>query len=387
MSNQKKNIRLFRPLVGEEELLSIENVINESWLGLGEYVTTFEQEWSTFLGSKSSVGLNSATAALHLALAVYGFTKGKKVLVPSMTFISTAAAPIYNHLEPIFVDCDKDSMTMDVNDLQKKYTKECVAIMPVHFGGEPCRMEEITSFAKLKNLKVIEDCAHTQGGEYLGKKLGLWGDIGCFSFEEKKGMTTGDGGVACSDDEDLLETMRPMRWVGIDKDTWKRSAEYTDSKASERHWYYQVDTLGYKYNMNNLSASIGLAQLQRIDEINSSKTQTIKRYLSGIKNLSGLEPLLPYSQINSPKSSYWLFGLRCQKRNSLLRFLKNRGIATGVHYTPINLHPYFKNFPGYTPTASLLYDEICTLPLYPGMLDEDVDYVLEALEDFSDKFY
>jgi len=381
--HDKKNIRLFRPLVGEKELLAIKKDIDNSWLGLGEKVNEFELKWSNFIGSKSSVALNSATAALHLALSVFEFNKGKKVLVPSMTFASTAAAPLYNFLEPIFVDCNLDSMTIDMNDLEKKYTKDCVAIIPVHFGGEPCKMDDIMSFAKAKNLKVIEDCAHTQGGEYLGKKLGLWGDIGCFSFEEKKGMTTGDGGMACSDNIDILEKMLPKRWVGIDKDTWKRSAGQTDSKSDQRHWYYEISTLGYKYNMNNIAASIGLMQLERINEINTTKTNSIQRYLEGIKNIYGIKPLLPYSQIESKSSCYWLFGVRCKDRDSLIMFLKERGIATGVHFTPVNLHPYYAQFMGLTPIANELYEEICTLPLYPGMLDEDVDYVIEALNDFS----
>ena len=192
--NKKFNIRLFRPDLGEEELLSIKDSFENAWIGLGPKVSEFENKWSDYLGCKSSVGVNSATAALHLAVSAFRFPEGKKVLVPSITFASTAFAPVYNNLEPVFVDVDSETISISLDDLEKKYTKDCVAVIPVHFGGHPALMDKILEFANSHNLKIIEDCAHTIGASYKGIKLGLWGDIGCFSFEEKKSMTTGDGG-------------------------------------------------------------------------------------------------------------------------------------------------------------------------------------------------
>jgi perosamine synthetase len=186
-------IRLFKPSVGQEELDNIKAVLDRAWLGLGPNVTKFEDEWTKYIGCKSSIGVNSATAALHLALTAFNFPKGKKVLVPAITFVATATAVLYNNLEPVFVDVNEDTASMDIHDLEKKYDKDCVAVIPVHNGGYPADMERILEFARMKNLKVIEDCAHCAGGDYHGKKLGTWGDIGCFSFEEKKCMTTGDG--------------------------------------------------------------------------------------------------------------------------------------------------------------------------------------------------
>lgn len=179
-------IRLFKPKIGKLELLEIKKVFKKSWLGYGEKVQLFEDKWSKFIDSKYSIALNSCTAALHLSLAVNNFKKNKKVLVPAITFSATAAAALYCDLIPVFVDVNRDTLVMDFEDLKKKYTKDCVAVIPVHLGGQPCEMEKIIPWAKKNKIIVIEDCAETAGGMYKGKKLGTWGDFGCFSFEEKK---------------------------------------------------------------------------------------------------------------------------------------------------------------------------------------------------------
>lgn len=376
-----KTVRLFKPSVGKEEIDAIQEVFDISWLGLGEKVAAFEKAWSEYLGCKESVGLNSGTAALHLALASYKFARGKKVLVPALTFVSTAAAPLYCGLDPIFVDVNPDTLQIDPRDLAIKYTPDCVAIMVVHFGGHPAPMPEIMEFARKKELKVIEDCAHTQGGRLHGIPLGLWGDIGCFSFEEKKGMTTGDGGMACSNKSENLELLKPMRWVGIDKDTWKRSQAYTQAGLQDRHWYYEIAELGYKYNMNNLAAAIGLAQLKKLPQFNASKRNAISRYLHNLSKVPGFRPLLPYSL--DEHASYWLFGIKTQKRDALIQYLKTNGIATGVHYTPLTMQPLFQNHAESTPQATKVYDEILTLPLHPELTDEEIDYVCAKIQQFG----
>ena len=190
-----KNIRLFQPSLDSKELRSIKKVFKKAWIGYGEEVQIFEKEWNKCFGTKHSIAVNSCTAALHLSLLCNKFKKGKKVLVPAITFSATAAAVLYCNLIPVFVDINQNDLNMNVEDLKKKYTSDCVAVMPVHFGGHPCEMDKIMQWARKKNLIVIEDCAETCGGYYKGKKLGTWGDFGCFSFEEKKMMTTGDGGM------------------------------------------------------------------------------------------------------------------------------------------------------------------------------------------------
>lgn len=374
-------IRLFKPSVGQEELENIRGVFERSWLGLGPLVSQFEKEWTEYIGCASSVGVNSATAALHLAVGAFGFKPGAKVLVTSLTFVSSATCILYNNLEPVFVDVDPETLSMSIEDLERKTTKDCVAIVVVHFGGHPAPMDRIMEFAKIHHLKVIEDCAHCAGGEYLGRKLGTWSDIGCFSFEEKKSMTTGDGGMLCANDPELIEPLRATRWIGIDKDTWKRQSQYTKTALDDpRHWYYEVSVLGYKYNMNDLMAAIGLAQLKKLDQMNQRRRDAIRRYLDGIKGLAQLVPLLAYSL---PGSSYWLFGVRHPRRDPLILHLKRLGIATSVHYMPVPWHPLFAPYRNLTPVADVVWQALITIPLFADITNEEVDYVLDGLRSFD----
>ena len=277
------NIRLFKPSVGKEELDNIKESFERSWIGLGPNVNEFEKKWVEYIGCKEAIGVNSATAALHIALMVFGFPEGEKVLVPSLTFASTATAILYNRLIPVFVDSDPITLGMDLEDMKRKYDKDVVAVMPVHFAGHPVPMDKLMLWAREKGLKVIEDCAHTAGAEYKGNALGTWGDIGCFSFEEKKLMTTGDGGMIVSNNSELLKDVKAYRWVGIDKDNWKTAQAYTDANKDAMHWFYEINLLGYKYNMNDLAAAIGLAQLEKLPKMNSRRSEIIRMYLDGIK--------------------------------------------------------------------------------------------------------
>lgn len=375
------NVRLFVPNVGQEELDNIKDSFDKAWIGLGPKVNRFEQEWSEYIGCKAAVGLNSATAALHLSLAAFGFPEGKKVMVPAITFASTAFAPVYNRLEPLFIDVDPETLSLSLEDMEKKYTKDCVAIIPVHMGGHPAQMDKIMDFARAKGLKVIEDCAHTAGASYKGKKLGAWGDIGCFSFEEKKAMTTGDGGMMCSDDEELILPMKANRWVGIDKDTWKRVGGYTDKAVDARHWHYDIAVLGYKYNMNDLAASIGLAQLKKLDGMNQRRAEIVKRYLAGMEGLETIKPLFPY---NADENNYWIFGVRYPERDDLILYLKERGVATSVHYMPLPQQAFFQRWNNQdTPVANDVWQYMISLPLHSLLTNEEVDYVLEHLHAYE----
>jgi len=374
-------IRLFKPSVGEEELANLRSVFERAWLGLGPMVDQFEKEWCEYMGVASSLGVNSGTAALHLSLAAYGFRPGRRVLVPAITFVSTATAVLYNHLQPVFVDVDPSTLSISFDDLERKISKDCVAVVPVHMGGHPVAMEGLMDFAKTHHLAVIEDCAHCAGGIYKGKRLGTWGDIGCFSFEEKKCMTTGDGGMLSSDDKDLLEPLRAYRWVGIDKDTWKRSPGYTSPEVLDaRHWYYEVAVPGYKYNMNDVMAAIGLAQLKKLDGMNERRRIIIRRYLDGIQECRHIRPLLPYELKDA---AYWLFGVRCNRRDDLIIYLKQKGIATGVHFLPLPFHPLFRDHDEPIPVAKEVWQTILTLPLFADMTDEEVDYVIDAIRQFD----
>ena len=323
-------VRLFKPSVGREELNKVKEAFSRSWIGLGPNVSEFEERWTEFIGCKVSIGLNSCTAALHLALRCFNFKEGKKVLVPTMTFSATASAILYNNLVPVFVDSDPSTLGMCMEDLAIKYDENCVAIMVVHYAGHPIPMDELVPWAKERNVKVIEDCAHTAGGIYKGKALGNWGDISCFSFEEKKLMTTGDGGMLCSQNKDLLKDVKAYRWVGIDKDNWKTAKEYISTNQDAMHWFYEISVLGYKYNMNDLAASIGLVQLGKLPNMNKKRSAIIGRYLEGIKHMDNIEPLLPFQP---DRYVYQMFGIRCDNRDDLILFLKSK-----------DFRPFFGNF-------------------------------------------
>ncbi len=372
------NIRLFKPSIGQDELENIKKVFDREWLGLGPTVNEFENKWTKYLGCKMSIGVNSATAALHLALKAFHFPKGKKVLVPAITFTSTASVVLYNDLVPVFVDVEHETVSMDLEDLKRKYDKDCVAIIPVHNGGYPVPMDTLMDFANEKGLKVIEDCAHCAGGEYKGKKLGTWGHIGCFSFEEKKCMTTGDGGMICSNEIDLIEPLKVYRWVGIDKDTWRRANDFNNAdNVDARHWHYDISVLGFKYNMNDVAAAIGLAQLDKLDEMNVKRGRIISKYLEGINDIESIKPIFPYEP---SKYVYWFFGIRTKKRDELIIHLKNNGISTGVHFYPLTMQPLFKSYGKDCPVAEEIWSSFITLPSHVDLTDEEIEYVIQTLK-------
>ncbi len=373
------NVRLFKPSVGQAELNEIKSAFDRSWIGLGPSVREFEHRWAKMVSAEVAVGVNSATAALHLAVKLFQFPKGKKILVPSMTFAATATAVLYEGLIPVFVDSNPETLGIDLNDMDKKFDEDCVAVIPVHYCGHPVQMDRLVPWAKERRLRVIEDCAHTTGSLYKGRALGTWGEVGCYSFEEKKLMTTGDGGMMVTNDPSLFKDVFAMRWVGIDKDNWKTAQSYVDVDKDAYHWYYELNVLGYKYNMNDLAASIGLVQLDRLDEMNAKRARTIDRYIEGIQRLDSMRPILPY---DTDRYAYQMFAVRTPYKNELILHLKSKGIATGCHYTPLTLQPLFKPYASSCNVAESEYKKLVTLPLHADLTDEEIEYVIYHLSTF-----
>jgi perosamine synthetase len=378
MSELPPEVRLFQPLLGDEELAAVKAAFDRSWVGLGGQVSAFEREFEESFDAGAALGVNSGTAALQLAVEAFGFPEGKKVLVNDLTFVASATCILINRLMPVLVDCDPVTLGMDLEDAARKVDADTVAMVVVHYGGHPAPMDRVMEFARKHNLKVIEDCAHCIGGDYQGRKLGTWGDVGCFSFEEKKGMTTGDGGMMVSADRDLIDRMRPHRWVGIDKDTWRRRDSYTDAgDLDTKHWHYEVAVLGYKYNMNDLAACIGRVQLRKLAAMNETKRRAIQRYLGHLRECPDMTPLLPYE---ADRGAYWLFGVRVADRDHLIRHLKQQRISTGVHYMPLHAHPLFSRYQSPLPNSASIWPTLLTLPLHARLTDAEVDRVGEALQ-------
>jgi perosamine synthetase len=374
-----KKIRLFKPDLTSQELKAVARVFKRSWIGQGPEVVKFENEFKRFVKSRNAIATNSGSAALHLAVSAFNFKKGKNILVNNLTFVSSANGVLFNNLKPILIDCDPVTLGFDLEDAKKKINKNTVAIIVVHYGGHPAEMEKIIKFAKKNKIKVIEDCAHCIGGSFKGKKLGTWGDIGCFSFEEKKGLTTGDGGMIVTNDDNLVKPIKQLRWCGIEKDTWKRSKNLFINKKLKYEWYYEVSREGYKFNMNDLSASIGRVQLKRFRSLMSKKNSLIRYYIKKIQSIN-FNLLLPYDIQNN---SYWIMGLKHKKRDLLMNHLNKNNISTGVHYLPLSKHPLYKKYDKGLKVSNNIWQEILTLPLHTGMSKKDIDRIAYCLNNFQ----
>jgi perosamine synthetase len=367
-------IPVFKPSYGEEELDALREPFKTGWIGLGPKTKEFEEKFAQYIGTKYAVALNSGTAALHLAFKVLGI-EGMEVVTTPMTFVSTNHAILYSNGIPVFADIEPDTLNIDPKEIQKNITPKTRAIAVVHFGGHPCDMDPILEMAKKNNLSIVEDTAHGCGGEYKGQKLGSLGDLGCFSFHAVKNMSTGEGGMITTDDPELYGRLLKLRWCGISKDTWSR--EEKDKKYS---WYYNVEELGYKCHMNDIPAALGLVQLKKLDRMNQKRREITARYHAGLKGLSWLETPVVKSYALSAHHNYVV---KVEKRDLLNVTLQEKGISTGVHYIPNNHYEMYQPFRGKTPVSDSVWGKLLTLPLFPDLRDEDVDYIIREIKEFG----
>lgn len=386
MPDSRRVIQLFKPCFGEEELEALREPFETGWIGLGPKTSEFEEEFAKYTGAKYAVALNSATAALHLALTAFGVGEGDEVLVPPITFVSTAHAVLYTGAMPVFVDICTDTLCIDVEDIERKITEKTRAIIPVHYGGHPCEINEIMEIAQEHRLVVVEDAAHACGAEYRGRKIGCFGDATCFSFHAVKNLATGDGGMITTDRVEIARLLKALRWVGIDKSTWERTEDVAaEMEAGIRRyasygWYYEVHELGFKYHMNDIAAAIGLVQLSKLDRTNAKRRAIVQCYNDAFRDVDWIETPVEKDYVRSAHHNYVI---RTPYRDELNLYLKERGIATGVHYMPIHLQPFYrKRFDANVPVAERIWTQLLTLPLYPDLTDEDVNYVIDSIKSF-----
>ncbi|MBI5357184.1 DegT/DnrJ/EryC1/StrS aminotransferase family protein [Candidatus Collierbacteria bacterium] len=377
-----KVLPVFRPAMGQAEIDAVAEVIRSGWIGLGPKTEEFENKFAKYVDSDYAVGLNSATAALHLSLLALGIGKGDEVLVPSLTFVSDAHAVLYVGARPVFVDIDEETLCMDPADLKRKITKKSKAVIPVDFGGHPVDLDEIQRIAKKHNLKVIEDASHACGSQYKGKMIGGLSDLTCFSFHAVKNLATGDGGMVTTNDKDLADRIRRLRWVGIDKATWEREEKVLSEDYRQYGWYYDVVDLGYKYHMNDLTAAIGIAQLKKLKKANRRRKFLAKRYDDHFRQLKWLKIPIVKDWAESARHNYVI---KTRYRDRLNLLLKDRLISSGVHYMPIHHHKYYRQT-GYTanvPVTERVWKTLLTLPLYPTLSFRDQDRVINAIQEFG----
>lgn len=367
-------IPVFKPSYDQRELEALREPFESGWIGLGPKTKEFEDKFAKYIGVDYAVGLNSATAALHLALLVADVEGGEVITTP-MTFVSTNMAILYNNATPVFADIEEDTLNIDVKEIEKRITKKTKAIIVVHYGGHACDMDPIMEIARHHEIKVIEDAAHACGSEYKGEKLGSIGEIGCFSFHAVKNLATGDGGMITCHNPQYDSRLRKLRWMGISKDTWNRSE--IENKYS---WFYTVEEMGYKCHMNDITAAIGLVQLEKLDRLNQRRREIVDIYN---ENLNGLEWLeIPVNKAYT-KSALHNYVVKANDRDRFMEYLQDHGISSSVHYFPNHLYDLFKDFRTELPITERVWKKIVTLPLYPDMTADQVEKIVETIKNFQ----
>jgi len=368
------------PLILKDEIDEVVSTLLSCWIGTGPKVTRFEEEFRDYIGSKYALAVNSCTAGLHLALLSNGIKAGDEVITTPMTFCATANAIIHSGGVPIFADIQKDTMNIDPVEIEKKITKKTKAILPVHFAGRPCEMKAILEIAKKNNLKVISDCAHAVETEYHGKKVGQIGDMSVYSFYVTKNLTTGEGGMITCNNKIQAKEIKILALHGISSDAWKR---YSD----EGYKHYLVRAPGFKYNMTDIQASIGLHQLKRIDKNWERRKQIWDKYNDAFK---GLPVNIPNPFEKDTRHALHLYTLILDidnlktNRDGIIDALYKENIGTGVHFIAIHLHPYYKEKykfrRGDFPVSEFISDRTISLPFSAKLTDKDAEDVIAAVK-------
>lgn len=370
------------PDIGTEEIDEVVDTLRSGWITSGPKVQQFERDFSNFLaGNVESIAVNSATAGLHLALEACGIGPGDEVITTTHTFTATAEVVRYLGADPVFVDICRDTYCIDPALIARAITKKTKAILPVHYGGLPCDMESIWKIAEASGLRVIEDAAHAFPAEYQGSLIGtLRSDCAVFSFYATKTMATGEGGMVVTRDGELARRMRIMRLHGIDRDAFDR---YVSTRPA---WYYEVVAPGFKYNMTDIAASLGIQQLRKTARFLSRRKELAATYN---RELEGLPVACPPQAQGQSSHAWHLYVIRLmdsalRERDELIKMLFDRGIGCSVHYVPLHLQPYWReryqlrkdNFP----CSQDLFERCVSLPLYTKMTDEEQHRVIAAIK-------
>lgn len=366
------------PQIGEEEIAEVVDSLRSGWVTTGPKVKKFEQAFAEYVGVAEAVAVNSCTAALHLSLAAAGIGPGDEVIVPTMTFCATANVVVHLGAKPVLADCD-DNGLIDTTRIERLISAQTKAIIPVHYAGQSCDLEAIRSFARSHSLFVVEDCAHAVGARHYGRQIGAAGNPAAFSFYATKNMTTGEGGMVTTDDPDFAARVRRLALHGMSRDAWKR---YSETGT----WYYEVLEPGYKCNMTDIQASLGLHQLKRLDQFIARRRSIASAYDDAFADLGEIE--LP-RELPGRDHVYHLYPIRLNEkalgidRAAFIKELTNRRIGASVHFIPLHRHPYYQAVYGYQPDsfrgAERFYQGLLSLPLYPRMNDDDVSDVIQGV--------
>lgn len=364
--------------IDEEDIQTVVEVLKGDYLTTGPNVKNFEEKVAEYVGAKYSVAVSNGTAALHMACFAAGITKGDEVIVSPMTFAASANCVLYCGGTPVFADIDEKTYNIDPKSIEALITEKTKAIIPVDFTGQAVNIEEIREIADKYNLIIIEDAAHALGSEYKGKKVGSFGHMTEFSFHPVKPITTGEGGIVVTNDEEFYKRMILFRTHGITRN-------YNLMTEIQGPWYYEQVDLGYNYRITDIQCALGTSQMNRIDEFLEKRRDIVKKYNSAFSQMS--EITIPFeADFSNSGHHIYVIKLNTEKlkcsRKEIFEALQAENIGVNVHYLPVYLHPYYKSLgyqKGLCPKAEELYEKIITLPLFPGMSDGDVEDVIMAL--------
>ncbi|NDI34871.1 DegT/DnrJ/EryC1/StrS family aminotransferase [Chengkuizengella sediminis] len=373
------------PYVGEEEKLEVLDAINSNWLSKGPKTIQFEKMFSKYVDSPFSIGLNSCTAGLHLACLALGIGEGDEVIVTPYTFVSTVNTIIHCGAIPVFVDIDFQTMNIDVPLIEKAITNKTKAVIPVHFAGYPCEMDLLLDIADRHGLKIIEDAAHAVYTQYKGKMIGSLGDITCFSFYATKNLATGEGGMLTTQNEEIADRIRVMSLHGMSRNAWNR---YGDQGS----WFYEVHEAGFKYNMTDIQAAFGIAQLKKLEHMQTLRKKCADLYNKAFTECEEL--ILPHDSLEH-RHAWHLYVIRLREemltidRNEFIQKLTEVGIGTSVHFIPVPQHPYYQKL-GYDlsdyPQTQKAFESTISLPFYPGLSESQIHYVTDHVIDIISKY-
>jgi len=383
---RKVHIPFHRPSLGEDEVRAVADVVRSGWLTTGPRCIEFEEKFAHKIGVKHALAVSSCTAALHLALEALGIGAGDEVLVPTLTFAATAEVVAYLKAKPVLVDSEPSFLQIDIRDAERKITSRTRAIIPVHFAGACADMSSVTEFAAAHKLHVVEDAAHAFPASYKGRMVGTISPITAFSFYATKTITTGEGGMVVTNSDELASRMRTMRLHGMSRDAWKRY-------AAGGTWRYELLDAGFKYNLTDLQAALGIVQLARAEVLRNEREAIAARYTDRLAGCDALTlPSTPVDQTHAWHLYVICVNTEviCAGRDQIIDELQELGIGTAVHFIPLHYHPYYQSRWNYRigdfPIAERYFDRCISLPLFPGMTVDEIDYVVDTLRRLTTKY-
>lgn len=382
----KIEIPFHRPAIDRAELAAVKEVLRSGWLTMGPKTQAFEKAFARFVGAKHAIATTSCTTALHLALEAIGLRPDDEVLVSTMTFTASAEIVTYFCARPVLVDIDPQTLNLDPTDAARRITPRTRAIIPVHIAGQPCDMKQIHSLARQHGLHVIEDAAHALPAKYQSKRIGSLSEFTAFSFYATKPLTTGEGGMIITQNDELAKRMRLMRLHGISRNSWERY-------ATDNAWYYKVLAAGYNYCMSDIQAAIGLAQLSKCSALWAKRCRIAQRYTEAFRSLEALE----VPTVRPDRVSAWhlyILRLRAEQlridRDAMVEELLRRGIEANVHYVPLHLQPFYQKAFGYKPSdfprAERESQRCLSLPIFPAMKEKEIARIIDAVSSIVHKF-